>query len=65
MSDSAAGTASGQAGHRHAIQLDSALTVSCISSHQTGQTTLSLPAISCDAIAQPRRPGRMRPGGRA
>jgi hypothetical protein len=63
MSDRAEGTAAGQAGHRHAIQLDGMLTIHCISS-QTGQTTLALLAIACDATAQPRHPGRMRPGGR-
>jgi hypothetical protein len=63
MSDSAERTAAGQGGHWQAIQLAGVLTVSC-SISRTGQTTLALPAIACDATAQPRRPGRMRPGGR-
>lgn len=63
MSDSAEGTAARQADHRHAIQMDGVSTLSCISS-QTGQTALALPAMVCDATAQPRCPGRMRQGGR-
>jgi hypothetical protein len=63
MSDRAEGTATGQAGHRHAIQLDSVPAVSCTGS-PTGQTRRVLPAVTCDATAQPRRPRRIWPKGR-